>query len=76
MEGTKILQGIEFGDPVVQVLSKTTVIISFKAAARMVLKNGTEELDINTSTFVWQKTSGKWKIVHIHESKSDLLEYA
>jgi ketosteroid isomerase-like protein len=69
MEETKSLEIIEFSDPVVQVLSNNIAVLSFKGVAKIVLKNGKEELDAGTVTYVWQKINDKWKIVHIHESK-------
>ena len=69
MEGIKNLEAVEFSDPVVQVLSENAAIISFKGVAKVVLKNGNEELESNTATYVWQKRNNEWKIVHIHESK-------
>ena len=69
MATIKTLETIEFNNPVVQVLSKNTVVIGFKGAAKVVLKNGREELDSNTGTYVWQKINKEWKIVNIHESK-------
>ena len=69
MKETKTLTGIEFNDPVVQVLSKDTVIIGFIGAAKVVLTNGKEELESGASTYVWQKINKEWKIVNIHESK-------
>ncbi len=69
MEEAKSLETIEFSDPVVQVLSKNIAVIGFKGIAKIILKNGNEELDANTATYVWHKTNNQWKIVHIHESK-------
>jgi ketosteroid isomerase-like protein len=69
MEETKSLEGLEFSNPTVQVLSENTAIIGFKSVAKIVLKNGAEELDSNNATYVWQKMGNQWKIVHIHESK-------
>lgn len=69
MEETKSLEAIEFTDPVVQVLSKDIAMISFKGTAKIIFKNGNEELDSNTATYLWQKENNEWKIVHIHESK-------
>jgi hypothetical protein len=68
MEEAKRLETIEFSDPVVQVLSKNIAVIGFKGIAKIILKNGKEELESNTDTYVWQKINNKWKIVHIHES--------
>jgi len=70
MKETKTLTEIEFNDPVVQVLSKDTAIIGFKGVAKVVLKDGKDELESGATTYVWQKIDKEWKIVNIHESKN------
>jgi len=69
MKETKTLTEIEFNDPIVQVLSKDTAIIGFKGVAKVLLKDGKEELESGAATYVWQKIGKEWKIVNIHESK-------
>ncbi len=68
MQEIKSMKTIEFSNPVVQVLSKSTAVIGFKGLIKIFLKNGKEELDGGTVTYVWQKVNNEWKIVHIHES--------
>jgi ketosteroid isomerase-like protein len=69
MKETKTLTAIEFNDPIVQVLSKDTAMIGFKGVAKVVLKDGKEELESGAATYLWQKIGKEWKIVNIHESK-------
>ena len=68
LKGTKSFT-MKVENPVVQVLAKDAALIGFTALAELTTLDN-KVLDIGTGayTYVWKKTGGQWKIVHIHES--------
>ena len=68
LKGTKSFT-IKIENPVVQVLAEDAAVIGFTAVAELITFDN-KVLDIGTGayTYVWKKTGGQWKIVHIHES--------
>lgn len=68
LSGTKSFK-IKTENPVVQVLDTNVAVIGFTAVAELITFDD-KVLDIGTGayTYVWQKQSIHWKIVHIHES--------
>lgn len=68
LKGTKSFK-MKVENPVVQVLGNDAALIGFTALAELITLDN-QVLDIGTGayTYVWKKTEGQWKIVHIHES--------
>lgn len=68
LKGTKSFK-MKVENPVVQVLGNDAALIGFTAKAELITIDN-KVLDIGTGayTYVWKKTEGQWKIVHIHES--------
>ena len=68
MKGTKSWK-IEVANPVVQVLAENIAVIGFTGKAELIT-NDNKVSDIGTGayTYVWKKTDGEWKLIHIHES--------
>lgn len=54
----------------VQVINKELAIIGFNSTKSKTILIDGESLDYGTGafTYIWKKTDGKWKIIHIHES--------
>ena len=54
----------------VQVLDENTAIIGFNSTSSHLITNDNQEVDygIGAFTYVWNRTNGVWKLVHIHES--------
>jgi hypothetical protein len=60
---------IEVSDAVVQVLDKNAAVIGFTGKAEMITTdNKVSDFGSGAYTYVWKKTDGQWKIIHIHES--------
>lgn len=60
---------LEVSNPVVQVLDKNAAVIGFTGKAEMVTNdNKVSDSGSGAYTYVWKKTEGEWKLVHIHES--------
>lgn len=68
LKGTKSFK-MKVENPVVQVLAEDAALIGFTAIAELITHDN-KVLDVGTGayTYVWKKTGGQWKIVHIHES--------
>jgi hypothetical protein len=68
LKGTKSFT-MKVENPVVQVLANDAALIGFTALAELITLDN-KVLDVGTGayTYVWRKTDGQWKIVHIHES--------
>jgi len=68
MKSTKSWK-IEVIGPVVQVLDKNAAVIGFTGKAEMITTdNKVSDFGSGAYTYVWQKSDGAWKIIHIHES--------
>lgn len=54
----------------VQVLAEDLAIIGFNSSSSTTILTNGESYDYGTGafTYVWKKSNGKWKIIHIHES--------
>ena len=60
---------IEVINPVVQVLTENAAVISFTGKAELIsIDNKISDIGTGAYTYVWKKTNGQWKIIHIHES--------
>ena len=54
-------------EPIVQVISKESAIVSFTIESESVLKDGSKATEEGALSYVW-KNDGGWKIVHIHDA--------
>ena len=68
LKGTKSWT-IQIKNRVVQVLAENAAVIGFTGKATLISDdNKVSDVGTGAYTYVWKKTNGQWKIVHIHES--------